>query len=177
MTNHLTENRIAAALAAATQPEGETPWRLLLTRPPMTHADVRQAIYRAEHPESSLNCSSVNMPTLQAEASRARIVQDLARRDGYLTALSAAEHMLSTAPVLPTRVSVELPPWADGGPLISLSFHDSAAEVHAFAAHVGTEVTELPHLEHDIRTQTIGTTETGLRFEAYTIVNAPAVAE
>ncbi|MFF7012263.1 hypothetical protein ACFY9Y_22305 [Streptomyces fimicarius] len=176
MSNHLTQPRIVAALAAATQPEGETPWRLLLTRPPMTHADVRQAIYRAEHPEDVFGFG-VSRPTLQAEASRARIVQDLARRDGYLTALSAAEHMLSTAPVLPTRVSVELPPWGDGGPLISLSFHDSAAEVHAFAAHFGTDVTERPHLEHDIRIETLGTTEAGIRFEAYTIIDAPAVAE
>ncbi|MEU6614441.1 hypothetical protein [Streptomyces parvus] len=176
MSNHLTQPRIAAALAAATQPDGETPWHLLLTRPPTTHTDVRQAIYRAEHPEDLFGFD-VSRPTLQAEASRARIVQELARRDGYLSAMSAAEHMLSTSPVLPTRLTVELSPWAEGGPVISFSFHNSAAELHAFAAHFGTEVTETPHPNGDIRIETSGTTESGVRFEAYTLADAPAAAE
>ncbi|MFF3034638.1 hypothetical protein ACFVS7_26965 [Streptomyces rubiginosohelvolus] len=175
MSIHLTEGRIAAALAAATQPEGETPWRLLLTRPPATQAAVRQAIYRAEHPEDLFGFG-VSRPTLQAEASRARIVQELARRDGYLAALSAAEQMLSTSPVLPTHVDVRLAPW-DDGPYLVISFHKDPAAVHAFAAHFDTEVAELPHLETDIRIETNGTTESGIRFEAYTLVDAPAVAE
>ncbi|MBK3561011.1 hypothetical protein JHN55_31665 [Streptomyces sp. MBT56] len=175
MSNHLTQPRIAAVLAVTTQPEGETPWRLLLTKPPMTHPEVRAAIYRAEHPEDS-PFSDVSRPTLQAEASRARIVQDLARRDGYLTALSVSEHMLSASPVLPTRVSIELAPWAEGGPLVEFSFHDSAAEVHAFATHFGTEVTELPHLGTDLRIETVGAND-GVRFVAFTLVDGPAVAE
>ncbi|MFJ8844302.1 hypothetical protein ACIRFF_15520 [Streptomyces cyaneofuscatus] len=175
MSTHLTQHRIAAALAAATQPEGERPWTLLLTKPPITHRDVQTVIYRAEHPEDFYGLSYTDEPTRRAEASRARIVQDLARRDGYLEALSAAETMLSTTPVLPVSVFVRLPPWSDG-PIVTFNFHQSPDDVRAFAAHCGTEVTEGPHLKDDIRTETTGVTG-GVRFEAYTLTDAPAVTE
>ncbi|MEU4920223.1 hypothetical protein AB0G29_12790 [Streptomyces parvus] len=176
MSNHLTQPRIAAALAAATQPDGETPWHLLLTRPPTTHADVRMAIHRAEHPEVSLDFFGASTPTLQAEGSRARIVQELARRDGYLQALAAAEHIMSTTPVLPVDIDVRLAEW-DNGPHLVINFHKRPDQVRTFAAHFGTEVSERPHGEGSIRVETFGTTESGVRFEAYTLVDAPAAAE
>ncbi|MET9096190.1 hypothetical protein ABZX72_29345 [Streptomyces cyaneofuscatus] len=176
MSAHLTQHRIAAALAAAIQPEGERPWTLLLTKPPRTHVDVRSVIYRAEHPEDVYFLPETDEPTRQAEASRARIVQDLARRDGYLAALSAAEHILSRTPVLPVRVDVSLAEW-DNGPHITLTFHQDPAAVRRFAAHVGTEVTERPHSEKSVRTETFGATESGISFEAYTLTDAPAVTE
>ncbi|MEU2764298.1 hypothetical protein [Streptomyces sp. NPDC007094] len=175
MSNHLTEDRIAAALAAAHQPEGETPWQLLLTRPPVTHADVRQAICRARNPEF-WEFTGKTEPTIRAEASRAEVVQELARRDGYLTALAAAEHILSTTPVLPVHIDVRLAEWNDG-PTLVMTFHQRVDQVHAFAAHVGTEVSEQPHGEGSIRVETVGTTESGVRFEAYTLIDAPAVSE
>ncbi|MFJ8842986.1 hypothetical protein ACIRFF_08790 [Streptomyces cyaneofuscatus] len=176
MSNHLTQHRIAAALAAATQPEGERPWTLLLTKPPRTHFDVRSAIYRAEHPVDVYFLPETDGPTRQAEASRARIVQDLARRDGYLAALAAAEHLLSTTPVLPVRVDVSLAEW-DSGPHIVFTFHRDPAAVSRFAAHVGTEVAVRPHAEKSVRTETFGVTESGIPFEAYTLADAPAVTE
>ncbi|MGA5472569.1 hypothetical protein ACPCUK_27820 [Streptomyces arboris] len=176
MSNHLTQHRIAAALAAATQSEGELPWALLMTKPPTTYADVRSVIYRAEHPEDIYGRPYTDEPTRQAEASRARIVQDLARRDGYLAALSAAEHILSRTPVLPVDVDVRLAEW-DAGPHLVINFHKDPSAVHAFAAHFGTEVTEQPHSNGDIRVETFGVAENGVRFEAYTLTDAPAVAE
>ncbi|WP_274031447.1 hypothetical protein [Streptomyces sp. MMBL 11-1] len=175
MSNYLTEDRIAAALATATQPEGETPWRLLLTKPPTTYADVRSALTLARMPDV-WRFSGKDERTILAEASRAEVVHGLARRDGYLQALAAAEHMLSTAPVLPTHMDVRLAPW-DDGPCLVFSFHKEPAAVHEFAAHFGTQVTEHPHLEVDIRVETVGITESGVRFEAYTLVDGPAVAE
>ncbi|WP_069737446.1 hypothetical protein [Streptomyces sp. EN27] len=175
MSNHLTQTRIAAALAASPQPEGETPWHLLLTKPPTTHRAVQSA-FLLERNEDLRSFSGKSEATARAEASRARIVQELARRDGYLDALSAAEHMLSTTPALPTHVDVRLAPW-DDGPTLVFSFHKEPAAVHAFAAHFGTQVTEHPHLKDDVRVETGGTTESGIRFEAYTLVDGPAVAE
>ncbi|MFJ9979649.1 hypothetical protein [Streptomyces cyaneofuscatus] len=176
MSAHLTQHRIAAALAAATQPEGERPWTLLLTKAPTTHVDVRTVIYRAEHPEDVYFLPETDEPTRQAEASRARIVQDLARRDGYLAALAAAEHLLSTTPVLPVRVEVSLAEW-DNGPSIILTFHKAPEAVRLFATHVGTEVAERPHGERSVRTETFGVTESGIPFEAYALTDAPAVTE
>ncbi|MFI2358190.1 hypothetical protein OG582_11755 [Streptomyces anulatus] len=175
MSNHLTEERIAAALAAATQPEGETPWRLLLTKPPTTYVNVRSALTLAGMPDL-WPFSGKGERTILAEASRAEVVHGLARRDGYLQALAAAEHMLSTAPVLPTNVDVRLAHW-DDGPCLVFSYHKDPAAVREFAAHFGTEVAEHPHLEDGIRIETAGTTESGVRFEAYTLVDRPAVAE
>ncbi|MER6598930.1 hypothetical protein [Streptomyces parvus] len=175
MSIHLTEDRIAAALAAATQPEGETPWHLLLTRPPMTHTDVRMAIARRRS-RDLWEFSGKDERTIRAEASRAEIIQGLARRDGYLAAMAGAEHILSTTPVLPVDVDVRLAEW-DNGPHLVINFHKRPDQVRTFAAHFGTEVSERPHGEGSIRVETFGTTESGVRFEAYTLADVPAVAE
>ncbi|MFE1731625.1 hypothetical protein ACFW6X_15900 [Streptomyces bacillaris] len=174
MSNHLTQHRIAAALAAATQPEGETPWHLLLTKPPTTHADVRMAIARRRDQDLRY-LSDKDEPTILAEASRAEIIQDLARRDGYLTALAAAEHILSTTPVLPTNVDVRLAEW-DSGPHLVINFHKDPAAVRQFAAHFNTGVSERAHADGAVRVETIGVTDSGVRFEAYTLTDAPVPA-
>ncbi|MYW99908.1 MULTISPECIES: hypothetical protein [unclassified Streptomyces] len=174
MSIHLTEDRIAAALAAASQPEGETPWHLLLTRPPMTHTDVRMAIARRRNPELQ-ELTGKDERTIRAEASRAEIIQGLARRDGYLAAMAAAEHILSTTPVLPVDVDVRLAEW-NNGPTLVIGFHKDPDQVRAFASHFGTEVAELPHGEGRVRIETTGTMA-GVRFEAYTLADAPAAAE
>ncbi|MFD6587305.1 hypothetical protein ACFWED_10530 [Streptomyces anulatus] len=175
MSNYLTEDRIAAALAAATQPKGETPWRLLLTKPPTTYADVRSALTLARMPDA-WRFSGKDERTILAEASRAEVVHGLARRDGYLQALAAAEHIMSTTPVLPVDIDVRLAEW-DNGPHLVLTFHKRPDQVRTFAAHFGTDVNEHPHGEGSIRVDTFGTTESGVRFEAYTLVDGPAVAE
>ncbi|CAO0828618.1 hypothetical protein SMICM17S_07429 [Streptomyces microflavus] len=175
MSTHLTQERIAAALAAATQPEGDMPWAELTTEPPTTYPDVRAAITLAGMPDI-WRFESKGGPTILAEASRAEIIQELARRDGYLAALSAAEHILSTTPVLPTNLDVRLAPW-NARPYLAINFHKDPAAVHAFAAHFDTEVTERPHGESSVHIETTGTTETDVRFEAYTLIDAPAVTD
>ena len=170
---HLTQSRIAAALAAATQSEGERPWHLLLTKAPMTYAAVRSAITLEQNPDLR-QFSGMDEATCRAEASRALIVQELARRDGYMAALSACEQMMSTTPVLPTATQIRLAPW-DDGPLISWTFHRDAAAVAAVAEHFGVPVSEEPH--NDAGTITCVSAAgavSGVRFEAYAIIDAVA---
>lgn len=170
---HLTQSRIAAALAAAEQAEGERPWHLLLTKAPMTYDESRRWIVLEQHPNLRA-FSDVDEPTCRAEASRARIILELARRDGYMDALAATEHMMSTTPVLPTATHVELAPWSDG-PLVRWTFHRDPAAVAVFAAHFGLPVTERPH---DPEGTSICTSAEGLvsgvRVEAYALVDVPA---
>lgn len=170
---HLTQSRIAAALAAATQPEGERPWRLLLTKPPMTHIEVCSALLREADPQLR-QFAGLDEATCRAEASRARIVQELARRDGYMAALAVTEQMLATTPVLPTHTDVALAPWNDG-PLVRWMFHDDALAVAAFAEHFGVPVTERPHSAEGTTTYVSATgTVDDVKFEGYALVNAEA---
>lgn len=167
---HLTESRIAAALAAATQPEGERPWRLLLTKPPMTYAEVQSRIACAEDPTFT-RFSGMDEATRRAEASRARVISDLARRDAYMAALSVSEQMVSTTPVLPTAITIRMPEWARTGPSIEWSFHRDAAAIVAFAEHFGVPVVASPHGD-EATTRIFATGHTdGVLFEAYTLVD------
>lgn len=167
---HLTQSRIAAALAAATQPEGERPWTLLFTRPPMTYADSRRWITLEQNP-SLREFADIDERTCRAEASRARIITDLARRDAYMDALAASEQLMSTTPVLPTGTYVEMAAW-DDGPLIRWNFHKSPAAVRAFAAHFDVAVAERPHDDTGTSTYIAATgTVNGVQFEAYTLVD------
>lgn len=174
---HLTQSRIAAALAAATQPKGERPWRLLLTKAPMTYTGVRSALVLEQNPDLR-RLSGLDEATCNAEASRARIVQELARRDGYMAALAATEQMMSTTPVLPTDTSIELAPWSDG-PQIRWTFHKDAPAVAAFAEHFAIPVTERPHNDAGTTTyvSAVGAVN-GVQVEAYALVatNAGQVA-
>ncbi|MGW1437260.1 hypothetical protein ACWD7M_18655 [Streptomyces griseus] len=175
MSNHPTEDRVAAALAAATQPEDETPWAKLTTPLPMTHAEVSTVLYRAEHLEEFAVGPHMDGPTLRAEASRARIIQDLARRDSYMAAFSAALELAATLPVLPAATNIHNATW-HSEVYLTLRYHDDAEAVRKVAAHLGLSVTEKPEGQcvHLVAT---GTAENGVRFEAYTLIDAPAVAE
>ncbi|MFJ3282487.1 hypothetical protein [Streptomyces halstedii] len=169
---HLTQSRIAAALAAAPQPEGERPWHLLLTKPPTTYRETRMRISLAR-PDNREFCD-VDEPTALAEASRARIIHEMARRDGYMDALAVTEQMMSTTPALPTRASIDLAPWTDG-PAVEWSFHKDPAAVRQFAAHFGLLVTEHPHTSAATTTCVSATgTVSGVRVNAYTLVATPA---
>ncbi|MEU0002082.1 hypothetical protein ABZ069_34765 [Streptomyces microflavus] len=175
MSTHLTQERIAAALAAAAQPEGETPWAELTTEAPMTHLDVCALIFRAEHPES---VSDVDGPTLQAEGSRARIIRDLARRDSYLAAMSAAEQLAATIPVLPATISIHNAVW-HSEVYLSLRYHgdgDDGDAVRTVASYLEIPVTEKPGVG-SVHVVAEGTAENGVRFEAYTLVDAPRAVE
>ncbi|WP_329615047.1 hypothetical protein OG244_19600 [Streptomyces brevispora] len=169
---NLTQSRIAAALAAAQQPEGERPWRLLLTKAPTTYAEVQSRIMCAEDPTFT-RFSDADEATLHAEASRARVINDLARRDAYTAALSASEQMISTTPVMPTTIMIRMPEWARTGPSIQWCFHRDATAVHAFAQHFGVPVVASPHGDEGTTTHVsaVGAVD-GIQFEAYTLVDA-----
>lgn len=169
---HLTDSRIAAALAAATQPEDERPWRLLLTKPPRTYAEVQSRIMCAQDPTFT-RFAGVDEATRRAEASRARIINDLARRDAYMAALSVSEQMISTAPVLPTTIMIRMPEWAGNGPTIEWVYHRDADAVNAFAQHFAAPAVASPHGD-DTTTRVFATGHSpdGIQFEAYTLVDA-----
>ncbi|MFC8859292.1 hypothetical protein [[Kitasatospora] papulosa] len=170
MQQHLTQSRIAAALAAAEQPVGERPWRLLLTKPPTTYSAVRRAFALEDNP-GLRQLAGMDEATCRAEASRARIVQELGRRDGYMAALAVTEQMMSTTPVLPNFTRIGLAPWADG-PLLTWSFHRDALAVAAFAEHFGVPVTERPHDDEGATTYVSATGAVDcVQFEAYALVN------
>lgn len=168
---NLTQSRIAAALATATQSEGERPWRLLLTKAPMTYTDSRHWLVLEQNADLR-QFAGVDEPTCRAEASRARIVIDLARRDAYMAALAASEQMMSSTPVLPTTTNVDMAPWCDG-PTIRWSFHRDRTAVATLAAHFGVSVTERPHDDEGTTTyvSTTGAID-GVQFEAYALVEA-----
>ncbi|MFC9247789.1 hypothetical protein ACFT7S_28385 [Streptomyces sp. NPDC057136] len=168
---HLTHSRITAALAAATQPEGERPWTLLLTRPPMTYTDSYRWRVLEQNPDLR-EFAGIDEPTCRAEASRARIVTELARRDAYMDALATSEQMMSTTPALPIHTTIRLAEWHEG-PLICWVFHQSPEAVHEFAAHFGGTVTEGRNGDESpfIRVGATGTVN-GIQFEAYTLVDA-----
>lgn len=170
---HLTQSRIAAALAAAEQAEGEHPWHLLLTKPPMTYTEYRQCIVLEQNPDLR-GFAGIDEATCSAEASRARIVQELARRDGYADALAVTEQLLSTSPVLPVSTEIRLAPW-DDAPLICWGFHRDSATVHKFGAYFGLPVTERPHNTEgtSVYTSAEGLVS-GVRVEAYALVDVPA---
>ncbi|MFJ2701846.1 hypothetical protein ACIO3R_01440 [Streptomyces sp. NPDC087428] len=171
---HLTQSRIAAALAAAQQPEGERPWRLLLTKAPTTYTGVRSALALERNP-GLRQLADMDEATCRAEASRARVVQELARQDGYLAALSVCEQMMSAAPVLPVKARIPLSPWSDG-PLIYWRFHHDAAAVAAVADRFGMPVTERPHGDDGTTTyvSAVGAVD-GIQFEAYTLIDTSSV--
>lgn len=170
---HLTQSRIAAALAAAEQAEGERPWHLLLTKPPLTYTEYRQCIALEQNPDL-LEFAGIDEATCRAEASRARVILELARRDGYMDALSVSEQMMSTTPVLPTEMTVVLAPWS-GGPTIRWMFHEDPAAVAAVGAHFGLPVTERPNRPKGTLTHVSATgTVSGVQVEAWALVDVPA---
>ncbi|QQZ54108.1 hypothetical protein IFE09_11120 [Streptomyces microflavus] len=172
MSVHLTEERVAAALGVLAQPEGETPWAELAAPLPLTHPDVCAVIYRAAHPQES-----DDVPTLQAEASRARIIRDMARRDSYMDAFSAAEELVATLPVLPAGTTIHNAVW-HSEVYLSLRYHADADAVREVAAHLGLDVIEKPETQAKaVHVVAEGTSSNGVRFEAYTIIDAPAVEE
>ncbi|MEV3995772.1 hypothetical protein AB0K62_08780 [Streptomyces halstedii] len=169
---HLTQSRIAAALAAVPQPEGERPWHLLLTKPPTTYHETRMRI--ALEDPGTRKFSDVDEPTALAEASRARIIHEMARRDGYMDALAVTEQMMNTTPALPSDTFINLAPWADG-PEIRWAFHRDAAAVRVFAAHFGLPVTERPHTSAGTTTYVSATgTVSGVQIDAYALIDTPA---
>ncbi|NUS58647.1 MAG: hypothetical protein HOV66_27920 [Streptomycetaceae bacterium] len=93
---------------------------------------------------------------------------DTARRYGYIAALSAAEHVLSTTPVIPTDVTIQCAPW-DGGPLLRIHFHNAPDAVRAFSEAFGGTVTEEEGRDGETRHTTAVGVVAGLPFEAWAV--------
>lgn len=95
----------------------------------------------------------------------------------YMAAVSALEHMLSTAPVLPGSVEVRVYGFAPGRP--SLHLHcDSVADVEAFGRHFGAYVTSRPHRDEpgsDVYTSAVGEFR-GVPFTAWMLTAAQVAA-
>ncbi|MFG2722678.1 hypothetical protein ACGFW5_30930 [Streptomyces sp. NPDC048416] len=93
-----------------------------------------------------------------------------ARRYGYIAALSTAEHVVSTSPVVPTEVNINCTPWSDG-PSLRIYFHDSADDIRAFAeAFSGTVAEEERPDGERLHTSAVGSIA-GIPFEAWTLVH------
>ncbi|MEV7712323.1 hypothetical protein [Streptomyces sp. NPDC088270] len=137
----------------------------------MTYAESRRWIALEQNPDLR-KFAGIDEPTARAEASRARIVNELARRDAYMAALSASEQMMSASPVLPASAVIEMAEWSDG-PLIRWTFHQDAASVRKFAAHFAVPVTEGPNGDGSVYTYVSATgVVDGIQFEAYTLIDA-----
>jgi hypothetical protein len=94
---------------------------------------------------------------------------ETARRFGYIAALSAAEHVVSTSPVVPTSVDIYCSPWTDG-PSLRVYFHDSPDDVRAFSEAFGGTVSEDERSEGtQLHTAAVGAVA-GIPFEAWALV-------
>jgi hypothetical protein len=93
-----------------------------------------------------------------------------------MAAVSALEHMLSSAPVLPGSVEVRVYPFAPNSPSLKL-LCNSVADVESFGGHFDAYVTSRPHRDEpgsDIYTSAVGEF-LGVPFTAW-VLTAPAVA-
>ncbi|WP_236241120.1 hypothetical protein [Streptomyces sp. CC228A] len=93
---------------------------------------------------------------------------------GYMAALSAAEHVLSSSPVLPASVSVERASWAES-PIVRVYFHYDPEAVRVFAERFGCAVS-VEERGRSVYTAATGVV-CGVRFEAWALTPAEAVAE
>jgi hypothetical protein len=99
---------------------------------------------------------------------------DTARRFGYIAALSAAEHVVATSPVVPTSVEIYCSPWTDG-PSLRVYFHDAPDEVRAFSEAFDGTVSEEERSEGtQFYTQAVGAVG-GIPFEAWALVRVGGV--
>lgn len=65
-----------------------------------------------------------------------------AQRDGHMTALSAAEHIISESPVMPSELETRCRSYAPGEPYLVLHFFDAPGDVEKFAAYFGLTYSE-----------------------------------
>lgn len=65
-----------------------------------------------------------------------------AHRDGHMAAFAAAEHIISTSPVIPTEVETRCRPWATYEQVVILHFFDAPDSVRQFAEHFALAVAD-----------------------------------
>lgn len=93
---------------------------------------------------------------------------ETAQRFGHMAALAAAEHIISSSPVLPTSVQVYCPVWATE-PSLRLYFHDAPDAVRAFAEAFGGSVSvEENASDAKVYTSAVGEVQK-IRFEAWAL--------
>ncbi|TLQ45793.1 hypothetical protein [Streptomyces marianii] len=68
--------------------------------------------------------------------------EQTAQRNGHIAALAAAEHIISSSPVIPADVTTRCRSWATNEPGIDLFFYDAPNDVRRFGAHFGLAVAE-----------------------------------
>lgn len=101
-----------------------------------------------------------------------------AQRRSYMAALSAAEHVVSVCPQLPSSVTINCGNWAPDEASIRLYFHDSEAGVAALARELAVETTTRPHGDDKPAPYTsLNAVVNDIPVEAWTLGDDPADAE
>lgn len=95
--------------------------------------------------------------------------QDLTQRDGFIAALAASEHFISTFPVLPNSIDVRCYPWHPV-PEISPYFHHQPDAVREFAECFGGSVSECAQ-DDRVLTEARGEVN-GVAFRAWSLTAA-----
>jgi hypothetical protein len=67
---------------------------------------------------------------------------ETAQRDGHMSALAAAEHIMSTSPVVPNVVETHCKPWATSTPRVVAYFFDAPGDLRQFAQHFALAVSD-----------------------------------
>jgi hypothetical protein len=100
---------------------------------------------------------------------------ETAQRDGHMSALAAAEHIMSTSPVVPTSLETRCMPWAVGAPELVLHFFDAPDDVREFAAYFSLSLTEVSLDDEVVEVAAEGVVH-GLTVRAWSRTTAVAVA-
>lgn len=96
--------------------------------------------------------------------------QTEALRTEFLAAQAAAQHIITTTPVLPHGIEARR---SLGEVVLQIYFHDSIGNVFRFGRHFGAEVTTRRHTkkpDSDLYTSAVGAIN-GVRFEAWTLTD------
>lgn len=98
-----------------------------------------------------------------------------AQRDHLMAALSAAEQVVATAPVVPDELQLKGPVTAAPGPyVLDLFFHRCPQDVVTFATSVGATAVTREHTAEDPRPYTeVSGVVFGHRFRAWTLGAVP----
>ncbi|WP_228975028.1 hypothetical protein [Streptomyces sp. DH12] len=100
---------------------------------------------------------------------------ETAQRDGHMSALAAAEHIMSTSPVVPTVLETHCKPWATTTPRVVAYFFDAPADVRQFAEHFALVLTRRS-VDDEVTEVAARGVVYGVEVRAWTRVSGQAVA-
>jgi hypothetical protein len=86
--------------------------------------------------------------TINLLAPAPEVSAETAQRDGHMTALSVAEHIISTSPVIPTELETHCKPWSVNRVELVLHFFDAPAAVRHFGEHFKLSVYDAARGDH-----------------------------